>query len=371
MGYTHTLELNRDFTHEEFEDIRADIARIIDVAAELDIPLCGYEDDDPVMMSPQLIVFNGVGDEACQGFTLSREIEQGIYNPTLNFCKTWSRNYDPVVVAAIMAVKQRAPQDVMVRSSGHWGYEWLHGTDCHSNGREGTCNNVDPDHAKVSGRSLYRMAFPDSPEPRNSFESPLINQGMAGQLFYVTRDMECLIRGTCFVGLPFGVNLRILLEQSERLNMRTCMVCGEDTDYEIKVVSHTGDTNFDGRPMCEYCYRERLLKGRLTGYGYARNPFRLLNLSGNGLIFADEQPGKLTISPLRGLRVCATGRFSKMTRPEVNAYVESLGGIAQTSVSHTTDILVTGKRVGATKVNQARRYGVEVLSEDDFVARYG
>ena len=375
MGYTHYLEVNKDFTFEEFEDIRADIARIVDVATDLGIPLCGYEDWEPVRMSSEKVVFNGVDEKRGETFILTRGIDRSIpYNPTLTFCKTKRNQYDPVVAAALMVIKQRVPQDVRIGSDGGWGHEWLHGPQCYDTKEDADCDNADPDHVGISGRTLYQLAFPDSPEPRYTFESPLISQGLEGQNFYVTRNMECKRRGTCFVGLPFGVHLFTLLEQSERVNASVCMVCGEETRFTIKMIAKKHvDEFFDGRPMCEYCYRERLLKGNLTGYGYAYNPFRLRDMSVDGMVFAAEPPAvhpRQRIQALRGMNVCATGRFSKMTRREVNAYIESLGGRAHTSVTPLTDILVTGKRVGAKKMNMARSFRVEVMSEAEFMAKY-
>ena len=74
-----------------------------------------------------------------------------------------------------MALKQAAPQSVMVGSNGRWGFEWLHGPGC-SGGRNGDakeCLDSDPEHVGLSGRLLYSLAFPGSPEPMYVFESPL------------------------------------------------------------------------------------------------------------------------------------------------------------------------------------------------------
>ena len=385
MGYTHYLERNRNFTPDEFEDIRADITRLLHVATGLGIALPGYPGGESVTVNPDVIAFNGVGDESCDTFVLTREIRTNEYNPTFTFCKTWRRNYSPVVAAAMMVVKQRVPQDVMVRSDGRWDQEWLHGPDCYQDkDRESACKITDTEHVKISGRSLYKMAFPDSPEPRYTFESPLISQGLEGQNFYVRPDMDCDRRGTCFVGLPFGFNLSEMLKQSRSVNSDVCMVCGEGTICKVKLIYSLGDEFLDGRPMCEFCYSERLLRGKLTGYGYVYNPYQLLN-STLGNMDTTNDPGMFVAVPdiptasdlarmrarsLRGLNVCATGKFTTMTRTEVNAFIESLGGNAHPKVSYKTDILVTGKRVGAIKTNAARDLGVRVMAEQEFLALY-
>ena len=160
--YTNYMERNRDFTTTEFEDIRADIATLIDVATGLGVRLQGYVPYQPVVLDTDVIAFDGVDDQSHVVFMLTREITKNDYNPTLTFCKTSRCNYDPVVAAAMMVVKQRVPEDVRVSSDGSWDREWLHGTQCYSDSNHPTCKNTDPGHARLSGRSLYRLAFPDS-----------------------------------------------------------------------------------------------------------------------------------------------------------------------------------------------------------------
>ena len=74
---------------------------------------------------------------------------------------------------------------------------------------------------------------------------------------------------------------------------------------------------------------------------------------------------------LTGMNVVATGKFTEMSRRDVNSFIESLGGTAQSSVSKTTHLLVCGAKVGATKTNKARSLGVEVITESEFIVRYG
>ena len=84
-----------------------------------------------------------------------------------------------------------------------------------------------------------------------------------------------------------------------------------------------------------------------------------------------ESANSLNIAlSLDGMNICATGKFTAMSRNEVNSFVESLGGKAQSSVNKSTNILITGERVGATKINKALSLGVEVMSEAEFISRY-
>jgi DNA ligase (NAD+) len=75
-------------------------------------------------------------------------------------------------------------------------------------------------------------------------------------------------------------------------------------------------------------------------------------------------------SAIAGKTVVFTGSLEKMTREEAKAMAERLGAKAAGSVSKKTDFLVAGPRAGS-KVTEAKKFGVQVLSEDEWLKLVG
>lgn len=81
----------------------------------------------------------------------------------------------------------------------------------------------------------------------------------------------------------------------------------------------------------------------------------------------DEPP---PAGPLLGKCFVFTGRMEAMSRPEAEELVERLGATTQSSVTKKTTHLVTGDEAGS-KLDKARKLGVQVLSEAEFLELVG
>ena len=77
-----------------------------------------------------------------------------------------------------------------------------------------------------------------------------------------------------------------------------------------------------------------------------------------------------TDGPLSGKTVVVTGKLQHYARHEIKALIESLGGKAGESVSKNTNLLVAGEDAGS-KLEKARKLGVEVIDEAEFLKRIG
>jgi DNA ligase (NAD+) len=75
-------------------------------------------------------------------------------------------------------------------------------------------------------------------------------------------------------------------------------------------------------------------------------------------------------SKVAGKTVVFTGSLEKMTRDEAKAMAERLGAKAAGSVSKKTDYVVAGPGAGS-KLAEAKKHGVEVLTEDEWLKMVG
>ncbi|MSQ13900.1 MAG: NAD-dependent DNA ligase LigA [Dehalococcoidia bacterium] len=79
-------------------------------------------------------------------------------------------------------------------------------------------------------------------------------------------------------------------------------------------------------------------------------------------------PGEAEGLPWIGKTFCFTGTLSAMSRTDAEEAVKALGGVATGAVTRKTHYLIVGADAGEIKVTQARRYGTQVLTEEEFAA---
>jgi len=73
-------------------------------------------------------------------------------------------------------------------------------------------------------------------------------------------------------------------------------------------------------------------------------------------------------NPLNGKRLVFTGKMKQGRREQMQEGARRFGARVQSAVSARTDYLVCGEKVGAAKLEKARRLGVAVLSEAEYMA---
>jgi DNA ligase (NAD+) len=85
---------------------------------------------------------------------------------------------------------------------------------------------------------------------------------------------------------------------------------------------------------------------------------------------AEPLPHVDASSPVAGKTVVFTGALERMTRDEAKDMAEQLGAKVSGSVSKKTDLVVAGPGAGS-KLKDARKHGVEVIDEAEWLRRIG
>jgi DNA ligase (NAD+) len=78
-----------------------------------------------------------------------------------------------------------------------------------------------------------------------------------------------------------------------------------------------------------------------------------------------DAQGASGAGPFADKTVVLTGTLPGRTRQEASRLIESLGGRVSTSVSSKTDLVVAGEK-GGSKLDRARKLGVETLDPEEF-----
>jgi DNA ligase (NAD+) len=105
-----------------------------------------------------------------------------------------------------------------------------------------------------------------------------------------------------------------------------------------------------------------------TYFGESHNRGIVERLTKEVTIFDAEKPR--TDSKVAGKTVVFTGALEKITRDEAKAMAERLGAKVSNSVSKKTDLVVAGPGAGS-KLAEAKKHGVEVISEDEWFRLVG
>ena len=72
---------------------------------------------------------------------------------------------------------------------------------------------------------------------------------------------------------------------------------------------------------------------------------------------------------LDGAAIVVSGVFEHHERSEIKKLIEKHGGKVSSSISKKTAFIVAGDKMGPSKKEKAEKLGVEMISEDEFLAK--
>ena len=102
-----------------------------------------------------------------------------------------------------------------------------------------------------------------------------------------------------------------------------------------------------------------------------RNIDIINKLKESGLQFEQEKKEVNDNQVLSGMSIVVSGVFSTMSRDEIKQLIEDLGGKNVSSISKKTSFVVAGDKMGPEKRKKAESLGIEIKTEEDFLAMIG
>jgi DNA ligase (NAD+) len=84
-----------------------------------------------------------------------------------------------------------------------------------------------------------------------------------------------------------------------------------------------------------------------------------------GLQFEAEIQEQATDSAITGKKIVVSGVFNSISRNELKALIETLGGVNVSSISSKTDCVFAGEGMGPAKLKKATHLNVPILNENE------
>ncbi|MFA5974646.1 MAG: NAD-dependent DNA ligase LigA [Elusimicrobiota bacterium] len=157
--------------------------------------------------------------------------------------------------------------------------------------------------------------------------------------------------------LLFGLGIRHVGEKAAYVlaqQYRTMPALMEATEPQLRAIHEVGPV---------------MAKSLVSYFGFPTTRTVLNKLRRAGLTMEEKVAEVKGPQLLAGKTVVFTGELESMSRSEAEAKVRQLGGNPTGSVSAKTDLVVTGNAPGS-KFTKARKLGVKVLTEKEFLAKY-
>jgi DNA ligase (NAD+) len=105
-------------------------------------------------------------------------------------------------------------------------------------------------------------------------------------------------------------------------------------------------------------------------FQYFRDPVHqrlIARLKSYGLKMEMEEI-KEASGKLNGLSFVISGTFKTYSRDKLKSMIEQNGGKNLSSVSSKTNFLLAGEKIGPSKLKKAGKWGISIISEEDFLA---
>ena len=91
-----------------------------------------------------------------------------------------------------------------------------------------------------------------------------------------------------------------------------------------------------------------------------------LRAAGVQMALTEDETAGLT-DKLSGKKIVISGVFAKHSREDYKAMIEQNGGKNVSSISSATSFILAGENMGPAKLEKARKLGIDIINEDQFL----
>jgi len=113
---------------------------------------------------------------------------------------------------------------------------------------------------------------------------------------------------------------------------------------------------------------ERIAQSLLSYFKEEHNLQLIQRLKAAGLQMEMEQTTGLISDSLEGKTFVISGVFARYSREELKSLIDQNGGNNSSSISTRTDYILAGENMGPAKYQKARKLGIDIISEEQFLA---
>ena len=160
-----------------------------------------------------------------------------------------------------------------------------------------------------------------------------------------------------FERVVFALGIRFVGETSARLlarHFKTIDALMEAGLQELQEVDGIGEVMAKSIVGYFHDKQNRSIVERLRGYGLQ-------------MALSEEQTAQAS-DRLAGKSIVISGVFARHSRDEYKLLIEQHGGKNVGSISGKTSFILAGENMGPSKLEKARKLGIQIVSEDDFLS---
>ena len=114
---------------------------------------------------------------------------------------------------------------------------------------------------------------------------------------------------------------------------------------------------------------DKIAESIIIYFSQQKNIELIIALKNSGLQFVSKIEDTSKSDLLKGMKIVVSGVFNKYNRSELKKMIEEHGGKNVGSISKSTTFVLAGENMGPSKKEKAETLGVNMINEDEFLAK--